>query len=186
MKWTDEQMEDLRRMVAEGKSWRLIGAHLGRSADAVWVRARKLGLGPKPLKREFKSAIWTLIQRACADRKPRTVHEVSLMVGCARTSVDRLMKRFAKSGQAHVAKWEKREDGGTPIPYWLPFAGKSKRRPKPLGAIEAQRRRRANVREENPERNQAENNRAAMLRAHRTSGIPVQHHVINALFGRAA
>lgn len=186
MKWTDEQMDDLRRMMAEGKSWRLIGAHLGRSADAVWIRARKMGLGPKPLNREFKSAIWTLIQRACADKKPRTVHDVALMVGCARTSVDRLMKRYAEAGQAHVAKWEKRADGGSPIPLWLPFAGKSKRRPKPLGPIEAQRRRRAKLREENPERNQAENNRAAMLRAHRTTGIPVQHQVINALFGRSA
>ncbi|SPA44628.1 conserved hypothetical protein [Cupriavidus taiwanensis] len=108
------------------------------------------------------------------------------MVGCARTSVDRLMKRFAAEGQAHVVKWEKRDDGGSPIPLWLPFAGKSKRRPKPLGAIEAQRRRRAKMREENPERVEAENNRAAMLRAQRQFGVPAQHMVINALFGRVA
>lgn len=182
MKWTDEHKEDLRRMVAEGKSWRLIGAHLGRNADAVFVRAKAMGLGPKPLKREFSSPIWTLIQRACADNKPRSVHELTLMVGCARSTVDRLMKLHIKAGAAHIAKWKK-NDNGSPSPLYLPVAGKNKKRPKALPAAEYQRAYRARIREDDPLRHRVEVDRDYFRRAEREGRLPKQHDIVSALFG---
>lgn len=186
MKWTDEHRETVRRMAAAGISWRLIGAEVGRSGVAVEMYARKkMDIGPKPLaKQDYVSPIWTLIKRACADGQPRTVHEITEMVRCARSTVDRLMKKHAALGQAHVKAWHNRGEGSL-TPLWLPFPGKSKRKPKPLGAIESQRRRRAKLKEEDPAKHQVMLARDYYQRAE-NGHARHERQVINDIFGRMA
>jgi hypothetical protein len=171
-RWTPQEVEKLRELCATGQSYRVIGAHLGRSADTVFHKAKALGLGPKPLTTE-RSITWLAIQRVCADGVARTVHELAAVTGASRHTIDLLL--------AHVKRW--RTGHGAPAPYWLPVPGKSARRPKPLTRAEMSKRFRDRLRESDPIAYRvylARNTARAALKA----GKPKrQHDVVRALFG---
>lgn len=185
MRWTADEEAKLRELWASGQSFRVIGAHLGRAGDAVYRKGKEMGLGTKPLTAE-RSPTWIMIQRICTDGVPRTVHEFAVLTGAASHTIDCLFKKRAAAGEAHVARWRKRQ--GTPIPHWLPVAGKDARRPAVLTSAERARRNRARMREEDPIAYQATLNRNTLRRSIKTGALArrQQHAVVAALFATAA
>ncbi|MNT24102.1 hypothetical protein D3C72_1595570 [compost metagenome] len=94
------------------------------------------------------------------------------------------MLRKERAGEAHVVGWEKR--AGAPIPYWLPFPGKSKSKPRALTNAERNRARWARIKEEDPLRHKAMVERNSINRARRKGSVRKQHAVVQALFGMGA
>lgn len=184
MRWTDEELATLRRLWSEGHSFRVIGAHLNRSGDAVYRKGKELGLGAKPLAQTDRSPTWALIRRLCADGRPRTVHEIARLTGAGRSTVDQLFKKHRSAGDAHVVTWDRR--CGAPVPYWLPEPGKSAKRPKVMTSTERARLARKRMKEEDPLRYKLMIDRNTINRARRNGTVPRQHRVMNALFGRYA
>ncbi|GLC92333.1 hypothetical protein Tamer19_17410 [Cupriavidus sp. TA19] len=180
MRWTNEEEARLRQLWTTGKSLKVIGAELGRTADAAYRKGKAMGLGSKPFEGET-SPTWMLLTRVCRDRRGRTVHEMAQATGTSRYTIDQLMRRKEKAGEAHVADWEKRP--GAPIPYWLPFPGKSKPKPRALTNTERNRALRARIREEDPLRYKAMIDRATVNRSRRNGTVRKQHLVVRALFG---
>lgn len=46
--WTDEQVAQLKQLIAENTPTRVIGLKLGRSEEAIYSKASALGLSLKP------------------------------------------------------------------------------------------------------------------------------------------
>ncbi|MGT2429268.1 hypothetical protein ACU4HD_12070 [Cupriavidus basilensis] len=168
MRWTAEEEAKLRELWVTGQSFRVIGAHLGRAGDAVYRKGREMGLGSKPLATE-RSPTWVMIQRIAADGVPRTVHEFASLTGAARHTIDCLFKKRAGMGEAHIARWRKRQ--GTPIPHWLPTAGKDAQRPVVPSIAERARRLRARMREEDPIAYRAMLSRNSLRRSIKTGAL---------------
>lgn len=179
-RWTPEEVEKLRELCATGQSYRVIGAHLGRTADTVFHKAKALGLGPKPLTTE-RSITWIAIKRICADGVARTVHELAALTGASRHTIDLLLAGRQKSGQAHVKRW--RTGHGAPAPFWLPVPGKSARRPKPLTRAQMSKRFRDRLRDDDPIAYRVYMARNTARAALKTGKPRRQHDVVRALFG---
>ncbi|AGW94614.1 hypothetical protein N234_31700 [Ralstonia pickettii DTP0602] len=180
MRWGKEEVARLRKLWESGKSFRMIGAELGRSIESVYRKGKALGLGSKPFEGET-SPTWMLLTRVCQDRRGRTVHEMAKITGASRHTIDQMFLRKERAGEAHVARWEQRP--GAPIPYWLPFPGKSKPKPRRLTNTERSRVQRARMREEDPLRYKAMIDRNTVNRALRNGTVRKQHAVVQALFG---
>ncbi|SPR97366.1 hypothetical protein [Cupriavidus taiwanensis] len=183
MKWTVEDVARLRSLWTTGKSFRVIGAELGRSIESVYRKGKDLGLGSKPFQGET-SPTWLLLIRVCQDRRGRTVHEMVKVSGASRHTIDALMRTKEAAGAAHVVDWKKRS--GSPIPLWLPFPGKSKPKPRAMTNTERCRARRARLREEDPLAYKALIDRNTVNRARRNGSVRKQHSVVRALFGMGA
>lgn len=183
MYWTKEEEGRLRELWASGKSFKVIGAELGRSGDAAFRKGKAMGLGSKPFDGDM-SPTWALLLRVCQDRRARTVHEMAQITGTSRSTIDHLMLRKERAGEAHVANWGKRP--GAPIPYWLPFPGKSKPKPRAMTNAERNRARYARLKEEDPLRLKAIVERNSLNRAQRNGTVRQQHAVVRALFGMGA
>ena len=71
--WTDERVEHLKTLVAEGHSCSVIGAILGTTRNAVIGKANRLGL-PRPATRQGKNALSRLqIRRHAKKDGSRTI-----------------------------------------------------------------------------------------------------------------
>lgn len=183
MKWTDEDKAKLKAMAEAGVAWRIIGAHLGRSGEAAFNKAKLMGLGPKPFTGN-QSPAWAAIVRVCQDGRPRTVHELCKATGNARITIDALMKKRKALGQAHVARWERR--AGCPVPYWIPTPGVSARKPKPLSQNDREKARIERMKADDPLRYKAYLERKRLRTALRRGVTTPQHEVVRALFGMGA
>jgi len=53
--WTSEEVETLRKMYADGATYRDVAEKLGRTHSAVWEKARKIGIS----KRENTGHLWS-------------------------------------------------------------------------------------------------------------------------------
>lgn len=179
-RWTLDEEQKLRDLVATGQSYRVIGAHLGRSGDTVFHKAKAMGLGPKPLMGE-RSPTWIAILRICADGIPRTVHELAKATGAARHTVDCLFWERKKAKQAHVVRWQ--TGHGAPVPYWLPVPGRSAQRPRVLTPAQQSKRFRDRLRENDPIAYRAYLARSATRAALRSGKVKPQHAIVRALFG---
>ncbi|KWR88793.1 hypothetical protein [Cupriavidus sp. IDO] len=180
MRWTVEDEGKLRELWTSGKSFRVIGAELDRSAESVYRKGKDLGLGSKPFQGET-SPTWLLLTRVCQDRRGRTVHEMAQIAGASRHTIDGLMRNKEAAGEAHVMGWKKR--AGSPIPLWLPFPGKSKPKPAAMTNTERCRARRARLKEDDPLAYKAMIDRNTLNRARRVGSVRKQHSVVRALFG---
>lgn len=181
MIWTADEEATLRRLVAEGLTYRAIGLALNRSESGVQYKAARLKLGPKPYTGN-RSPIWSLILNVCADGQARTVHELATLTGASRTCIDHLMKTRLDAGKAHVPKWD-RIPRGPAMPYWLPFPGKSAPRPLQRTAAERQNARMQRMREEDPLQYKAIVARCSVRRRIKAGKVTRQHPLIQALFG---
>lgn len=179
MRWTPEEEAKLRELWDSGKSFREIGAILGRSGEAAYRKGVSMKLGSKPFGGD-PSPTWALIVRICSDRRPRSVHEIAEAAGTSRHTVDYLMRTREEEGRAHVADWKKRP--GSPIPYWLPLPGKSKPRPRSLTNTERNRAWRAKLRDEDPLAYKALIDRNTVNRARRMGTVPKPPKLLRALF----
>ncbi|WP_434033576.1 SANT/Myb-like DNA-binding domain-containing protein [Cupriavidus sp. a3] len=179
-RWTPEEEQKLRELVATGQSYRVIGAHLGRAGDTVFAKAKAMGLGPKPLTGE-RSPTWIAILRICADGIPRTVHELAKATGAARHTVDCLFWERKKAKQAHVVRWL--TGHGAPVPYWLPVQGRSARRPPTLTPAQVSKRFRDRLRENDPIAYRAYLARTTTRAALKAGRVKPQHAIVRALFG---
>lgn len=182
-RWTPEEEQKLRELVATGQSYRVIGAHLGRSGDTVFHKAKAMGLGAKPLTTE-RSPTWIAIERICADGVPRSVHELVEATGAARHTIDCLFYDRKKAKQAHVARWQ--AGHGAPVPLWLPVPGKSARRPRTMTLAETSKRFRDRLRESDPIAYRVYLARNAARSALKAGKVKRQHAVVRALFGMGA
>ncbi len=180
MYWTKEEEALLRQLWSSGKSFKVIGAELGRSREAAYRKGISMGLGSKPFDGET-SPTWLLLVRVCQDRRGRTVHEMARITGTSRHTIDHLMRRKEAAGEAHVVGWRKRS--GSPVPHWLPFPGVSKPKPRALTNTERNRRLRDRLREDDPLRYKAMIDRNSVKRAARKGTVKKQHAVVQALFG---
>lgn len=180
-RWTPAEEQKLRDLVATGQSYRVIGAHLGRTGDTVFHKAKAMGLGSKPLTAE-RSPTWIAIQRICADGVPRTTRELAAATGAARHTVDCLMAERRRKKQAHVARWV--AGHGAPLPYWLPVPGRNAPRPKVLTPAEVSRRFRERQRKEDPLAYVAQLRRNGVRQALKSGKTnTTQHALVRALFG---
>ena len=130
VKWTDEEVAELRRMAKLDMSWRQVAAHMGRSDASIRNKAVMLKL-VKAERAKPKAPTWALIELACADGVPRSAVQLAAQLKTTPKWVHRLLRSFGQDGLAHVARWERGEDGKL-VPYWLPVPGVSARKPKPL------------------------------------------------------
>ena len=183
MRWTAEEEAKLRELWNSGKSFRQIGAELGRSGEAAYRKGLLLGLGSKPFTGD-PSPTWALIVRVCADRRARTVHELAEAIGTSRHTIDYLMRTREEKGEAHVGDWQRRP--GSPVPCWLPFPGKSRPKPRRLTNTERNRALRARIKEEDPIRYKAMMDRNTLKRAARNGTIPKRRGLLLAMYGRGA
>lgn len=181
-RWTEEEMDLLRTLHDRGDlSLREIGARLGRSAPAIQDKAQKMGLGPKAFTGN-RSAVWSYVVKLCADRRPRSVHELAQLTGASRGRIDKMMRDRRAAGQAHHAGWQ-RHTSGWPSPRWLPFPGKDVPRPAPISGAERQRDRMRRMKEEDPLRYKAIIERTVIRRRMRDGIVTPQHEVVRAMFG---
>lgn len=181
MRWTEEEVAKLRELLTVDRTYQSIGAELGRSKDAVQMKAASLGFGPKPFKGN-KSPVWPFIVKLCSDGRPRTVHELIEQTGVSRVCIDRLMKDREKEGLAHVARWQ-RNRRGPPTPFWLAVPGKSVPKPKAVSPSERQCARMRRMKEEDPLRYKAIVDRATIRRKMKRGVLAHQHPIVQALFG---
>ncbi|QEZ47197.1 hypothetical protein [Cupriavidus oxalaticus] len=179
-RWTQDEEAMLISLTRSDLSWRVIGAHLNRSAEAVQVKAKSLKLGPKPYTGN-KSPTWSLVIQICADGRARTVHELAKLTGTSRISLDRILKDRAEAGLAHVAAWQRR--WGPPTPLWLPEPGKNAAKPKARTHCQRERDRMRRMKEDDPLRYKAIIDRASARRAMRKGKVAQQHPLVQALFG---
>lgn len=179
-RWTEEEMERLRALWRGELSLRVIGGHMGRSAEAIFRKAKDLGLGSKPYEGN-KSPYWALIVRICQDGRARTVHELAAETGASRFTVDGLMKQREAAGLAHVVRWERR--WGPPTPYWLPQPGASARKPKARTHNERQKALMRRMKDEDPLKYKAIIERKTLRRAQKLGVVPRQHAVVQAMYG---
>lgn len=179
--WTEAEMVKLTELVSQGLKWWEIGFQLGRSGNAVQMKAASMNLGPKPFKGK-RSPVWRLIVKICADGRPRTVHELAAVTGASRVHVDCLMKEHHAAGEAHRAAWLKSRRG-PPKPLWLPVAGKDAAKPYVPTAAERQCARMRRMKEEDPLRYKAIVDRCTLRRKLKRGAVSQQHPVVQALFG---
>jgi len=185
MRWTPEDEGKLRELYSPTKTFKEIGDQLGRSKDAVQMKAAELGLGPKPYK-GYRSTIWPLIEEICKDGRARTVHELAALTGASRVAIDRLMKDRHDDGLAHVADWLPTERGPK-APLWLPVPGKDAKRPKATTPAERQAARMRRMKEEDPLRYKAIIDRCTIRRKLKKGLVLAhQHPIVHALFGMGA
>lgn len=177
-RWPEEDMKLLRKLVKQNMPWRVIGAHLNRSGQAVFNKAKAMDLGAKPFTGN-QSPAWMIIQQLCRDGRPRTVHELVEATGCARITIDLLLRRRREAGMAHVARWEQRP--GCPIPHWLPVPGKCARKPRAKTNCQREKDRIKRMKKEDPLRYEAylaKKRVRTHLRRHGTQ----QHEIVSAMF----
>ncbi|WP_454056051.1 hypothetical protein [Cupriavidus sp. Marseille-Q8015] len=180
-RWTPAEEQKLRDLVATGQSYRVIGAHLGRTGDTVFHKAKAMGLGSKPLTTE-RSPTWIAIQRVCADGVPRTTRELAAATGAARHTVDCLMAERRRKKQAHVARWQ--SGHGAPVPHWLPVPGRNAPRPRVMTRAESSQRFRDRQRKEDPLAYVAQLRRNGVRHALKNGKLKMnQHAIVRALFG---
>lgn len=180
MKWTPEEEAAFAALFATGVSFRVLGAHFGRSSESAYRKSVQMGLGSKPLQGN-RSPTWAAIVAVCADRVPRTVHQLAAATGAARRTIDQLLQRHAEAGEAHVARRARRE--GRAIPFWLPFPGKSVPAPRRRTAAENCRNYYRRLKEEDPIRLKLRTDRNTVRRAEKRGTVPRQHKAVRALFG---
>lgn len=180
MKWTPEEEEAFVKLFATGVSFRVLGAHFGRSSESAYRKAVQMGLGSKPLQGN-RSPTWAALVVLCADGKPRTVHELAAATGAARHTLDQLLRVHEQAGEAHVAIRLRRS--GRSIPYWLPFAGKSAPAPRPRTNAQNSRRYYRRLKEEDPITLKLRTDRDTLRRAEKRGTVPRQHKAVRALFG---
>ena len=179
-RWTPEEEAKLRELVATGQSYRIIGAHLGRTGDTVFHKAKAMGLGSKPLTTE-RSPTWIAIQRVCADGVPRTTKELAAATGAARHTIDCLMQERRLKKQAHVARWK--SGHGAPVPHWLPVPGRNSPRPRVMTKNESSQRFRDRQRKNDPLAYVAQLRRNVVRQALKKGQVGTQHPLVRALFG---
>jgi hypothetical protein len=185
MRWTPEDEAKLRELYSPTRTFKEIGDQLGRSKDAVQMKAAEMGLGPKPYK-GYRSTIWPLIEEICKDGRARTVHELVELTGASRVSIDKLLKDRHGDGLAHVVRWRPNPHGQA-TPLWLPVPGKDAKRPKVVTPSERQAERMRRMREEDPLRYKAIIDRCAIRRKLKKHGVLAQQHpLVQALFGMGA
>ncbi|WP_244785431.1 hypothetical protein [Cupriavidus pauculus] len=181
MKWTADEEKAFAALFATGVSFRVLGAHFGRSGEAAYRKAMQMGLGSKPLQGN-RSPTWAALVALCADRKPRTVHQLAEATGAARRTLDQLLRDRERAGKAHVARRARRQ--GRPIPYWLPFPGKSAPAPRRRTVAENGRNYYRRLKEQDPIGAKLRTDRNTLRRAEKRGTVPRQHLAVRALFGQ--
>lgn len=181
--WSPDDEAKLQMMVAQHMAWRIIGAHLGRSGQAVFNKAKAMGLGPKPFTGDL-SVAWAVIVRVCSDGRARNAHELMAATGNGRATIDALMKKRIGQGRAHVARWDPRP--GCPVPYWLPVPGRNAQKPKAKTSLERERARIERMKRDDPLRYDAYLAKKRVRTQLSRRGAAVQQHdVVRALFSGA-
>ena len=186
--WSDADVEAMRGLVAEGLSWKAIGAKVGRTHGACWQKWAELHEGNAPRKPRVKGAaaspLWSAICLIARDGIARPTAEWAALTGGSTNAINKQLWRNVDAGLAHVVRWLREERrNNLPLPVWLPKPGKSKPKPASFSMAEMSRRAREKLKEQDPIAYRLAIAKSWERKKRRRGIVGKQHAVVRALFG---
>jgi hypothetical protein len=142
--FTPEQSALVKRVWLAGGS---IKPYLGEMGDKPYTTVvshalKTLGLGPRPKSdRGQKEYAWSLIEAALRS-SPGTVPEIAQRTRLVFGTINKRLNlaNAGPTGKVHVVEWEKRSNGGRPVPTYAWGPGENAPMPAPLTTAEKNQR----------------------------------------------